>query len=82
MKKKKKYNDYTADIKNVLKVWRMRDLTIEGKIIIFKSLAISKIVHLALIKTVPIFTVEQLKIVKKKLYLEAKNTNNKTLYPM
>ena len=82
LEEEEKFNDYIAEIKNVLKLWRMRDLTIEGKIIIFKSLAISKIVHLALIKTVPIFTVEQLKIVKKKLYLEAKNTNNKTLYPM
>ena len=37
----------------------MRDLlTIEGNIVIFKSLAISKVVHLVLIKTVPIFTVE------------------------
>ena len=43
----------------------MKDLTIEGKIIIFKSLAISKVVHLALINAVPIFTVEQLNIIKK-----------------
>ena len=42
----------------------MRDLTIEGKIVIFKSLAISKIVHLALIKTAPIFAVQQLNIIK------------------
>ena len=36
----------------------MRDLTTEGKILIFKSLTISKVMHLALIKTVPIFTVK------------------------
>ena len=36
----------------------MKDLTIEGKTVIFKSLAISKILHLALIKTVSVFTVE------------------------
>ena len=51
-------------IENVLRVWRMSDLTIEGKIIIFKALAISKIVHLALINAVPIFTVKQLNIIK------------------
>ena len=53
-----------AKIENVLKVWRTRDLTIKGKIVIFKSLAISKSVHLVLIKTVPIFycrTVEHYK---------------------
>ena len=38
----------------------MRGLTIEGKIVMFKSLAISKIVHLTLIKALPIFTIEQL----------------------
>ena len=37
----------------------MRDLTIEGKIVIFKLFAISKIVHLALIKTVPTFGKEK-----------------------
>ena len=51
-------------IENVLRVWRMSDLTIERKIVIFKALAISKIVHLALMNTVPIFTVKQLNIIK------------------
>ena len=41
-------------IKNVLKVWRMHRLTLEGKIIVFKTSAkISKIVFLSLILTVP-----------------------------
>ena len=50
----------------------MRGLTIEGKIVIFKSLAISKIVHLGLIKTVPIFTVEQLNNIKKNFIWQVK----------
>ena len=50
----------------------MRDLTIEGKIVIFKSLAISKIVHLALIKTAPIFAVQQLNIIKKNFIWQGK----------
>ena len=54
LEEEKSFNNHIAKIENVLRVWRMRDLTIEGKIVIFKSLAISKIVHLALIKTVPI----------------------------
>ena len=42
----------------------MSDLTSEGKIVIFKALAISKVVHLALINTVSIFTVKQLNIIR------------------
>ena len=34
-------------IHNVLKKWRMQILTLEGKIIVFKTLAISKIVYLS-----------------------------------
>ena len=37
--------DFTKTIKNlcnVIKLWRMRKLSLEGKITIFKSLAISK----------------------------------------
>ena len=41
-------------IQNVLKVWRMHRLTLEGKIIVFKTSAkISKIVFLSLISKVP-----------------------------
>ena len=60
-------------MENFLKVWRMSALIIEGKIVIFKSLATSKIVHLALIKTVTISTVVELIIIEK-LYLARKKT--------
>ena len=46
----KNFNNYIAKIENVLKAWRMRDVTIEENIVIFKLLDISKILHLALIK--------------------------------
>ena len=38
----------------------MRDLTLEGKVTIFKSLAISKIVHLALVTNIPVSTIDLL----------------------
>ena len=41
------------NICNVTKLWHMRHLSLEGKITIFKSLALSKIVHLALLTIVP-----------------------------
>ena len=36
-------------IESILKLQRMRQLTLEGRITVFKSLAISKVVHLLLI---------------------------------
>ena len=60
LQQEKKIKNHVAKIKNVARVWRMRNLTIEAKIAIFKSLAISKIVQLAFINTVLICTEEQL----------------------
>ena len=42
-------NNFTKtilNIKRILKMWRQRNLTLEGKIIIFKTLALSKITFL------------------------------------
>ena len=36
-------------MQNVLNSWRMRNITVDWKIIIFKTLTLSKIVHLTLI---------------------------------
>ena len=38
-----------TNIENVLNLWRMRNYTLEGKIVIFKTLTLSKIVYLTLI---------------------------------
>ena len=40
-------------IEKILQNWRMRELSIAGKITIFKTLAISKIVNLTLVQTIP-----------------------------
>ena len=48
-------------IQNVLRVWRMQSLTLEGKIIVFKTLAISKIVYLSTMTKVPTETIIELK---------------------
>ena len=45
---------------NVLKIWRIRNLTVQGKITIFKTLAISKVIHLALVTNVPQVIIDQL----------------------
>ena len=43
----------------------MRQITIEGKILIFKTLAISKVAHLALVKDLPSTTIAQLEKIRK-----------------
>ena len=52
-------------IQNVLRVWRMQSLTLEGKIIVFKTLAISKIVYLSMMIKVPTEVIVELKKYKK-----------------
>ena len=49
--------DLTVEIQNVLKLWKLRNLTIEGRIVVFKSLAISKLIHLALVTEIPTTTI-------------------------
>ena len=48
-------------MQRVLKIWKMRRLTLEGKIVIFKTIAISKIVFQAFITTVPKHILNELK---------------------
>ena len=43
----------------------MRNLSIAGKITAFTTLAISKIVHLALVKAIPILTILEFNKIKK-----------------
>ena len=38
----KNFLETITKIQNVLRIWRIRSLTLEGKIIVFKTLAISK----------------------------------------
>ena len=49
-------------IENVLKIWRIRNLTVQDKI---KSLAISKAIHLALVTNVPQVIIDQLNKIQK-----------------
>ena len=50
---------------NVLKIWRIRNLTVQGKITIFKTLAISKVIHLTLVTNVPQVIINQLNKIHK-----------------
>ena len=69
--------NFSMTVKNichVIKLWRMRHLSLEGKITIFKSLALSKIVYLVLLTIVPKSIIEELNEIQKKfLWSNKKN---------
>ena len=48
------FKKHTIKIVNVLKVWRIRHVILDGKTNVFKSLAISKVIHV--LHVTPIFT--------------------------
>ena len=43
------FKNHIQKVETVLKMWKMRNLTLEGKITIFETLKISKTIHLATI---------------------------------
>ena len=47
LEQEKKIFNHIVKIQNILKLWKLRNLSIEGRIVVFKSLAISKLTHLA-----------------------------------
>ena len=62
------FQSHVVKTESVLMVWHMKNLTIEEKVLVFKSLAISKIVHLLLITTVPHAIINQVNNIKRTLY--------------
>ena len=59
LKEEKNFYKIVTDMQQVQKIWKMKQLTIEGKIVIFKTIAISKIVFQAFITTVPKYIVNE-----------------------
>ena len=59
------YKRIVNKIENVLKIWRTRNLTVKGKTTIFKTLAISKVIHLPLVTNVPQVITDQLNKIQK-----------------
>ena len=64
-------------IEGVLKVWKMRHLTLNGKIIIFKTLAISKIVFVSYITSMPDCILRHLNNIHKKIIWDGKKAKIK-----
>ena len=70
--------DSTKNIANVIRLWPMRKLTLEGKITIFKFLAISKIAYVALLTSIPNSVIRELKQIQKMFLWGNKKTQNQT----
>ena len=47
------FYNIVSNIQGVLNLWRMRNFLLEGRIVVFKMLTISKIVFLALLTKIP-----------------------------
>ena len=49
LEQEKCFLSHTVKIQNILKLRKQRNLTIKGRIVVFKLLAVSKLIHLALV---------------------------------
>ena len=64
LKKEKNYNT-VRDIQQVLKIWKMRNLTLKGKIVSFDTIVIPKIVFQSFMTTAQKYIVNDLEKIKK-----------------
>ena len=65
IKDDKKFCNIISIIQRVVNLWRMSNLTLEGRIAVFKTLAISKIFFLALLNKIPHDVVKELEKIQK-----------------
>ena len=72
----KKFSEHILKIESILKLWRIRQLTLEGRITVFKSLAISKVVHLLLITKLHNNTIDLMYEIQKNFIWQGKNNTN------
>ena len=56
------------NIKKILKMWRQMNLTLEGKMIVFKTLTLSKITFLAHVLLIPNQIIDGLQQIQKNFY--------------
>ena len=73
--------NHIIKIQSNLKLRKLRNLTIEGRIAVFKSLAILRLIHLVLISEIPTSSVNLLTKIQMEFIWKGKNlkTKNSTL---
>ena len=78
LEQEKNFFNHIVKIQNILKLWKLRNLSIEGRIIVFKSLAISKLTHLALVTEIPTSTINLLTKTQMEFIWKGKTPNVKS----
>ena len=73
----KNFIKHVRKIEKILMLWRIRNLTVEGKITIFKTLAMSKIIQLFLVTTAPTKIISKLNKIQKELVWNESNSEIK-----
>ena len=71
---------YDKNYRNLLKLWNLRNLTFEGRIAVSKTLALSKIIHLAPVKTISSGAIDQLKNIQKDFIWNKTKPKIKTIF--
>ena len=77
LENEKNFLNHIIKFQIVLSMWRMRNLSLLGKISIFKTLAFSKIIQLTLVTSVPSSTIDLLNKIQKDLLRDRKNAKIK-----
>ena len=54
---KRNFLNHIVKIQNISKLWKLRNLTIKRRVVVFESLAISKLIRLALVTEIPTSTI-------------------------
>ena len=78
LEQEKRFFNHTVKIQNIFKLWKQRNLSIEGRIVVFKSLAISKLTHLALVTEIPTSTINLLTKIQMEFIWKGKTPNIKS----
>ena len=73
----KNFCEHIIKVENILKLWCMRQLTLEGRITIFKSLAFFKVIHLLLITKLHNSTINLLHKIQKNFFWHGKKAKIK-----
>ena len=73
LEQEKNFLNHIVKIQNILKLWKLRNLTIERRIVVFKSLEISKSIYLALVTEIRTTTINLLTKIHMEFVWKGKN---------
>ena len=76
LKEERNFCLITANIQRVLKLWKLQNLTLEGKVLIFKTLALSEIIFQTFVTPIPIYVVTEPEKIQKSFFIGKFNFKN------